>query len=244
MNRSRRQIVRGFSLVELMVAMVAGLIVSAAALSFFFSSLKSNGEYVQSTRLTQELRNTMSLLTRDLRRAGYNDNYMDLLASASTSPLSKIYISGECILYTYDRANGTAGVLDQSAGEIRGIRRVTVANFQGSGKTIGVIELATSDATAHPDCTGTKASYTSFPPVRSSASGWAALSDPSILNITALTFTDLRTNASSNLNLREIGVAMSGQLASSTNFTRSISTTVRVRSDCYISGTFDCKGKP
>ncbi len=44
-----------------MVAMVAGMIVSAAVLMFFFSSMKSNGEYVQSTRLTQELRNTLDL---------------------------------------------------------------------------------------------------------------------------------------------------------------------------------------
>ena len=59
------------ALVELMVALVAGLIVSAAVTRFFISSMKSNGEYVQSTRLTQELRNILDLMSRDVRRAGY-----------------------------------------------------------------------------------------------------------------------------------------------------------------------------
>lgn len=235
---------RGFSLVELMVAMVAGLIVSAAALSFFFSSMKSNGQYVQSTRLTQELRNSLSLATRDLRRAGYNDNFMGQLASGTVSLQSRIFISGECIMYTYDRAGGTGGTVDQDNGEIRGIRRVAVANFQGTGNTIGVIEIATSDATAHPACGGATADYSSFPPVRNTATGWAALSDPSILNITALTIADGRLNTASNISLRKIGVTISGQLAASTDFTRSVSTTVRVRSDCYFTGAFNCAAAP
>ena len=43
---------RGFSLIELMIALVAGLLVSGAAVLFLMSSMRSNGEYVQSVRLT------------------------------------------------------------------------------------------------------------------------------------------------------------------------------------------------
>jgi prepilin-type N-terminal cleavage/methylation domain-containing protein len=62
----------GFSLVELMVAMVAGLIVTGAVVAFTMSTMKGNTEYVRSARLTQELRNSLDQVTRELRRAGYD----------------------------------------------------------------------------------------------------------------------------------------------------------------------------
>jgi prepilin-type N-terminal cleavage/methylation domain-containing protein len=76
----------GFSLIELMVALVAGLIVSSAVVAFMMSSFKSNAEYVQSTRLTQELRNSLDLVTRDVRRAGYNEKAMASLGTGTASP--------------------------------------------------------------------------------------------------------------------------------------------------------------
>ena len=112
----------GFTLVEMMVALVAGLIVSAALVAFMLSSMKSNGEYVQSTRLTQELRNTLDLVTRDLSRAGYNDSALTYVSLARISPNSRqsssrttpfvtagnatTYLNADtdgCVLYAYDR---------------------------------------------------------------------------------------------------------------------------------------------
>src|SRR3546814_14660050 len=61
----------GFSLIELMVALVIGLIVSGAVLAFTISSVRANSEYVQAVRLTQELRTVGQFIDRALRRAGY-----------------------------------------------------------------------------------------------------------------------------------------------------------------------------
>lgn len=113
---------RGFTLVEMMVALVAGLVVSAAVIAFALSSMKSNGEYVQSTRLTQELRNTLDLITRDLSRAGYNDDSLRFVSLPSESPFAPVFIKDVtpfvtagtastypnadvdgCVLYAYDR---------------------------------------------------------------------------------------------------------------------------------------------
>lgn len=55
---------RGFSLVELMISLAIGLIVVSAVLAFTLSSLTANSEYVQSTRLSQELRNSMDFISR------------------------------------------------------------------------------------------------------------------------------------------------------------------------------------
>jgi len=62
---------RGFSLIELMVALVVGLIVSGAAIGFVVAVAKSNSENIQVTRLTQELRSVSEVITKEIRRARF-----------------------------------------------------------------------------------------------------------------------------------------------------------------------------
>lgn len=62
---------RGFSLIELMVALVVGLIVSGAAIGFVVSIAKANSEDIQVTRLTQELRSVSEVITKEIRRARF-----------------------------------------------------------------------------------------------------------------------------------------------------------------------------
>ena len=50
---------RGFTLVEMMLALALGLLVVAAVLAFIFSLIRANSETVLSTRLNQEMRATM-----------------------------------------------------------------------------------------------------------------------------------------------------------------------------------------
>jgi len=61
----------GVTLIEMMIAMVIGLIVLAAAITIFIITIKANSDNVKMIRLTQELRSVMSLVTRDIRRTGY-----------------------------------------------------------------------------------------------------------------------------------------------------------------------------
>jgi prepilin-type N-terminal cleavage/methylation domain-containing protein len=238
----------GFSLIELMVALVAGLIVSAAVVAFTMSSFRSNGEYVVSTRLTQELRNSLDLVMRDLRRAGYDEGALGLLATGQMSPFSSmsVDVAGECVLYGYDRKSTGAfapGVVDVNNGEVRGLRRVEV-EYQGND--VGVIEYAISADDERPECDGETADYTTFPP-QCSDDHWCPLSDPAILNITAFTLEDNRTEvgtAPTAVVLRDIGVTITGQLANSTEFSRSVNSSVRVRSDCYHEDLSNCDQAP
>ena len=242
--------VAGFSLIELMVAMVAGLIVSAALVAFTMSSFRSNGEYVVSTRLTQELRNSLDLVMRDLRRAGYDEGALKHLASDQMSPFSPISVDGECIIYAYDRdtendpTNFEDGVIDLNNGEVRALRRVT-ATYDGA--TVGVIEYAVSANDERPACDGDPADYTQFPPQCNDDSHWCSLSDPALLNITEFTLDDQSTpvgQVPTQVYLRDIGVQISGQLAKSTEFTRTVKSSVRVRSDCYNVTIANCDAIP
>lgn len=60
---------RGFTLVEMMVAMALGLIVIAAVLAFIFSLIRANSSTVLDTRLNQELRGTMAVIASEVTRA-------------------------------------------------------------------------------------------------------------------------------------------------------------------------------
>ncbi len=75
-TRARRQ--SGFGLVELMIGLLVGMIVVAAALSLLSTTMASSNDNIKMTRLDQELRQVMSMLTRDLRRATIWDPAVDV----------------------------------------------------------------------------------------------------------------------------------------------------------------------
>jgi len=239
---------RGFSLVELMIALVAGLLVSGAAILFLMSSFRSNGEYVQSVRLTEELRNTLDLASRDLRRAGYDDDALKYMSTGAISPMSPILLvnggaANSCIIYAYDRAGGTNGAVDLNLGEVRALRRVT-ATVNGVAN-VGIIEYAESTGTTRPTCGDANATYTSYPPACNGV--WCALSDPATLNVTAFNITDQSpatiTSGAQNMRIRNFLVTVSGQLVGASD-TRGVSTRVRVRSDCVNPTIANCSASP
>ena len=249
MNRKHT---RGLSLVELMIALAIGLIVVGAVLAFTLSSLTANTEYVQSTRLSQELRNSMDFVSRELRRAGYDQNQAAFIAASSinapvVSQFSRIYIENDtgddgdgeddegCVIYAYDRAGGTAGEIDLANGEIRAIRR---AIREVDGVEVGVLEVAESGSEA-PACDGDSPDYSSYP-ASCSDDGWCPLSDARLVDITAFTLdvsgyiSQAVTATSTAVTMREIGIDLQGQLRQSVDgtFTRGIRSTVKVRADC------------
>lgn len=64
---------RGFTLIELMVALVLGLVVVGGVMGVFMSTYQSNAQNIKSVRLNEEMRAIMSLMSRDIRRAGTRD---------------------------------------------------------------------------------------------------------------------------------------------------------------------------
>jgi prepilin-type N-terminal cleavage/methylation domain-containing protein len=249
---------RGFSLVELMIALAAGLIVSAAVVAFLLSSFKSNGEYVISTRLTQDLRNTLDLVSRDLRRAGYDQYAVSGMATGRISPFSHVRLcdaSGACVgdataptppltcvIYSYDRNGSNPGSLDVGNGEVRAVRRVSVTAANGL-TNVGVIEYAVSAGSTKPTCTGASPDYTQTPVLCNSTSKWCALTDPTKLDITSFVLTDSGANTG-GVKLRDITIVMQGRPSGVTDYTRGVQTSVRIRSDCYDTSLASCYLSP
>lgn len=108
---SHRGRASGFSLVELMVAMVLGLIVIGAVIALVLSMIRANNQTIGATRLTQELRATAALMAADLRRAGgVRDPLTVATASPTGTPLNDFAVidtaTAGCIQYSYEAAEG------------------------------------------------------------------------------------------------------------------------------------------
>jgi prepilin-type N-terminal cleavage/methylation domain-containing protein len=240
----------GFSLIELMVAITAGIIVVGSVVVFAMASMKSNGDYVLSTRLTQELRNSLDLATRDLRRAGYDDDSLKFLGNANTSPFARLRVEditeadathSDCVLYAYDRtaAGGTKGVLDVDNGEVRGIRRKLATV---NGKTIGVLEYAVSESGVKPACADTALDYSSVPVA--CVGTWCPLSDSRNLDIADFDITqdtrDLGTVGTGQMRIRNLLISMTGRLSGNSDFVRRVETRVKIQADCSLATFSNC----
>ena len=139
MNNKIRAHARGFSLVELMVALVVGLIVVGAVLALVASIMKSNRQTLQSTRLNQELRATVAVIANDLRRAR---SVTDPLTTAKTgNPYSDVdTATAKCVRYAY-------------AGGVGGNYRVIVLPTSG----VNANKVVLSSANAVQTCDAAKA---------------------------------------------------------------------------------------
>jgi len=102
----------GFSLTELMVGSTVGLLVIAGALQLYVVNIRATSDTVRLSRLNQELRGTLDLLTNDLRRAGYwaftpgsvtpTDNPFQTDSNDVQLGNSTGEPDNSCVLYSYD----------------------------------------------------------------------------------------------------------------------------------------------
>ena len=254
----------GFSLVELMIAIVAGIVVTGAAVAFTISSLKANGEYVASTRLIQDLRNALDFVSDDLRRAGYDQAAMTYVANPSSgaasafAPIKVVTTSGaNCIVYAYDRPSGTRGSIDLANGEVRAVRRQSPSI---NGTTTGVLEVADSSIAStpvRPDCDAAGPDYSQYPVTCNTTTGWCPLTDGRVLNVSDFTVSATASGTNTHgiqtiaagsgfnaMSLREYQLTLTGNLKKDTTVTRTVRSNVKVRADCIRQDLANCVVSP
>ena len=101
---------KGLTLIEMMIAMVIGLLIVGTVITMFITNVRSNRDNVSMTRLNQELRGVMTFISDELKRSGYsadpdNDDFLDELA----------VIGGSCLRYSYDEDGD--GILNTTGSE-------------------------------------------------------------------------------------------------------------------------------
>jgi len=93
----------GLTLIEMMIAMVLGLFVTAVIITVFSTNVRSSTESIKMIRLNQELRGAMTFMVDELKRTGYSQ---DSEVSDFIDSLNRVNTT--CILYSYDETpNGT-----------------------------------------------------------------------------------------------------------------------------------------
>jgi prepilin-type N-terminal cleavage/methylation domain-containing protein len=101
--RPRR--VGGFTLVEMMVALALGLIVSAAVIALVVAIIRSNRHTLQTTRLNQELRATLSVIANDMKRARSVDDPLTSAMLVGGNPFRAMdTATAGCMVYAYANA--------------------------------------------------------------------------------------------------------------------------------------------
>jgi len=95
---------KGLTLIEMMIAMVLGLFVTAVIISVFSTNVRTNVENMKMIRLNQELRGAMTFMADEIKRAGYS---ADPSKTNFMSSLSTRWVNSSCFLYSYDsNSNG------------------------------------------------------------------------------------------------------------------------------------------
>jgi len=95
----------GFTLIELMISITLGLITIAAATAIYILIFSGSVNAIRSSKLNYDIDALMTLITTDLRRAGYWGGAIsgsDPKDNPFTQADTDIAINGQCVTYTYD----------------------------------------------------------------------------------------------------------------------------------------------
>jgi type IV pilus assembly protein PilW len=213
---------RGFTIIELMIALAINMVIFIALGTIFIANLNHYKRSLNSMRLNQQLQAAMAFMVNDIRRAGYWANAnTDIGIDANDNPFQasgtdvSVNGSNNCILFTYDH---------DSDGSLHANSSSTDDERYGFRLQNSAIQVRPWGATF--SCTA-------------SANAWENLTDPNIINITALSFT-LNTStvttgpSARGLTMRSVDISITGQLVSDSSVSKTITQHVRIRNDKFI----------
>ena len=199
---------RGLTLIELMIGMVIGLIVSGIALNLYLSTLNISTQTANTVRLNQEMRLIMDMMVSDIRRAGYGK------VSEGVSVAYSSIVSGGVPVSIFDGESCLVVAYNADADS-----DVELFAYKTASNAVQLSELsAASTSTASIDC--------------SNFSDWKNLSSTDISAFSALSFTSNAASSGWASTLpKVITVTMSASSAQDSKIFRQLIETVRVRNE-------------
>lgn len=232
----------GASLMELLVGLALSVVVVSSMVALMGNSMGSATRITQMSQLTDELRNTMSMLSRDVRRANYNVNAIYCFANSECGDVDNgsaiqaadlAITDNSCIIFGLDR-NWDGNASTDPAGAFR--RRVVT---NGSGQTVGQIEMWVGDGS--PTCDLNIDS--TVPEIAND--DWLGLTDPGFVDITLFQVDDsaavgtyeqeLGEDEDSTLiqRVRFVDLQIEGRLNLDNSISRRVADRIKVRNDFY-----------
>jgi type II secretory pathway component PulJ len=214
------------TLVEILVAMVLSMITTGAMLGLMSSSLSSTAGIVQQTKLTDDLRVAMTMMSRDLRRSNYTADSIHCYANpdcafdGSLDMAGDVQISdgGDCFVFNLDRDSDG----DASADAGGGFRWVV-------NEEVGELQAWTGAGAA--DCAATDAN-------------WRPVTDTTVLDVTGLQVDDSLSyeevifddgeGTQYSQRVRRVRINISGRLRSNESVQRTLEDVVKLRNNVYL----------
>jgi len=169
----------GATVMEMIIAMTISLVVTSSMVIMMGNSLGSTARIVQMTKLSDDMRVALQMMSRDVRRSSYNANSMFCYANqdcgtdgaiTAAADITLVDLdaddSNDCFTFLMDRDHDGDSTEDNAGG----FRRVTTGG-------VGMIEMWTGNAAA--DCTDDV-----------SAAGWIQITNPENMDIFAFSIDD------------------------------------------------------
>ncbi|MGB0237719.1 MAG: PilW family protein [Cycloclasticus sp.] len=216
MNSLKNQ--RGLTLVEMLIAVVLGLFVTAVIISVFSTNVRSSTENLQMIRLNQELRGAMTLMADELKRAGYSAD------PTNADFVDDFNVSASCIRYSYDEDEDGIRDSDERFGFTLDNNRVRWTNRGGTVGAKGSAVCSTSTSAWYSITTADIALITTL--------DFSLDNSVNTLNVSSLTA--LTTN--SGVSVYDVTITLTGikdlpHNSAANDPRRTIEETVRVRND-------------
>jgi hypothetical protein len=227
----RKHYQAGASLMEVLIAMSISLIVTMGMIALMGNSLGTTSRIIKMTKLSDDMRVAMQMMTRDLRRSSYNANSMFCYANEDCDTDGAITAAGDitindadnCLTFLMDRDHDGDST-DDDAG---GFRHVTV-------DSVGIIEMWSGDNA--PNCDDA-----------AGADGWVQITNPENMDITefevvddepGLSYTQLvQDDGNGNTlsqRIRKVRMEIRGRLVVDNGITRQMEDIITVRNDMLL----------
>lgn len=166
----------GLSIMEVLISMSISLVVTAAMVTLMINSLNNTSRVVNMTKLSDDMRSSLQMMTRDVRRTSYNANAFmcygnpDCFSDGSVTVPGDIVISAanDCFTFLLDRDHdGDSTSATDPAG---GFRRMNAGG-------VGALEMWVGDN--QPNCAAPAGS-----------ADWLAVSNPASMDVTLFDIDD------------------------------------------------------
>lgn len=222
-HTSNRQ--AGVSLVEVLVAMTISLVVTGAMVVLMSNSLSSTSRIVKMTKLTDDLRTAMHVMSRDVRRSNYTADAVLCFGNPDCGTDGSVALPGDvtisagndCFTFLTDRDHDG----DATENDAGGFRLIT-------SNGVGLLQMWVGGAS--PDCAASDAN-------------WANLTNPDDMEITAfsvdddLSYTEVVYDNGFGLQsfqkVRKLRMSVDGRLVVDNDIHRSIADVIKLRNNIY-----------
>jgi len=225
LNKPKPGLQRGLGLIEMMVSMALSLLAVGAMVILMASSLGTGSKTIQMSRLSQELRASMQLMSRDLRRANYHSGFLSCFANINCRTdlgietyVDTIHINaaGNCFWYWLDR-NSDSALSDDAVGAFR----------FSTIDDVGVIQMRVSGNDAANCDAGTD---------------WELITDPGTVEITSFvvsnsdSYTETLTSDGDIQIVEKIRLNIAGRMVNDPSVQKEIQDLVLIRNDIQAAG--------